>query len=189
MKHIVFAVSLFLLLGSGEYCAAWTISMSTSPEVAIIGEPVRFQCEADPDAELPLKWARIHLTDSENSRIISRAPMVIDGSIASYELILADNSPEGTWKYKCIIKDQEYRVKNSETAKTMCFMVPPTGTIAGIIIFSRFDNGSPFVMCLILTTHYPLTYFHDPSILLSSKPIPQSSKHCANANFDKTSTK
>ena len=124
MRHVVNAVILVMLMGSGGYAADNSITMSTIPEVAVTGQSLTLQCIADEHFQLPIKWASIVITDAQATRVVNRGSMEISGQGARYDYLVPADSPPGDWKFKCIIRDQSSRTRQ---AQTFSVILPPAG--------------------------------------------------------------
>lgn len=124
MRHVVNAVILLALMSSGGYAADNSMNMSTTPEVAVTGQSVTLQCIADEEFQLPIKWASIVITDAQATRVVNRGSMEISGQEARYDYVIPADSPPGNWKFKCIIRDQSSRTRQTQTFSVI---LPPAG--------------------------------------------------------------
>ena len=124
MRQVVNAVILLALMSSGGYAADNSMNMSTTPEVAVTGQSVTLQCIADEEFQLPIKWASIVITDAQATRVVNRGSMEISGQEARYDYVIPADSPPGNWKFKCIIRDQSSRTRQTQTFSVI---LPPAG--------------------------------------------------------------
>ncbi|MCP3869623.1 MAG: hypothetical protein GY703_16335 [Gammaproteobacteria bacterium] len=53
------------------------------------------------------------IRNSEGIKVVTRENMEIDGITTNYDFVIPENGPTGNWKFKCIIKDREGRVKRT----------------------------------------------------------------------------
>lgn len=115
MKTIVFALSLVLLVGANCYAEddrqRRSIRMSTNASGAVPGESVQFQCIAEGEWQLPLRSAKITITDAARASVVNLENMHIESRTASYSFIIPQGRPAGEWKYKCEIKDRKQTVR------------------------------------------------------------------------------
>ncbi|MFT5700780.1 MAG: hypothetical protein ACI8ZB_003665 [Desulforhopalus sp.] len=116
MKQAVIAVYLGVLMSGNCFAADKIIEMSTDPQEVVSGELVQFHCEAQGEVEGPLKSAKIVISNLENPRgsmVVSREAMDIDGTTARYDFVVPAEEQIGNWKFKCVITDQESRIRDS----------------------------------------------------------------------------
>jgi hypothetical protein len=115
MKTIVFALSFVLLVGVNCYAdddrQRRSVRMSTNAAGAAPGESVWFRCIAGGEWQLPLKSARITITDADSTSVVNLENMHIDERTASYTFFIPSGGPAGEWKYQCEIKDRKKTVR------------------------------------------------------------------------------
>lgn len=124
MKHVVIAASLSVMISSSCYSADQHIEMSTQPKQPMPGQQVTLNCNGIDYSHLPLISAKIIITDSLGARVVSREKMEIKEREASFNYTIPTDAPKGNWKFKCVIRDQEGRIK-----QTAAFTVDNAPTI------------------------------------------------------------
>jgi hypothetical protein len=114
MKKLLIGLSLTFLMSGVGYAGDRVIGMSTDAVEAIPGQSVSFQCKARGDWQLPLRAAKIIITDPNRDRVVSLEDMNIDRRIASYDFIIPLDGEAGNWRYKCVITDQSTRLARAK---------------------------------------------------------------------------
>jgi hypothetical protein len=91
------------------------IIMSTNPQPAIVGKPVRLICTATGDWRDRLTSGRVTLYNAAGSRLVSGATMQVSELNATYDYAIPATAAAGTWRFDCTIADGEHTATQSAT--------------------------------------------------------------------------
>ena len=173
MKIIGITATIGIMMCSLSYGAERRIEMSSNPGEVTLGDQVSLQCLASGDWQLPIISAKIIIKNAQQTRLINRASMSVNGNTATYLYEVPSDQESGNWKFKCIIKDQ-----NSREKATTLFPVTETATLnpfppapepePELPIDPPVDNGDDIIFEeSSISAHNTITEYNGPSTCIS----------------------